>query len=72
MIRNLTAMEQPDEDERVTKPANSGIAETLTPLPMSASVTLKSGASKDSWPETPTIAVRVTQAIVLINLIMNL
>jgi hypothetical protein len=60
----LTAIEQPLEDDRTTKFANSGIADTLTPLPMSASVTLKSGASNVSWADTPTLTVRMPDIIV--------
>ena len=59
----LTAMEQPLSEDQTTKPANSGIAETLTPLPMSASVTLKSGASKASWANTPAATARVPDMI---------
>jgi len=39
-------MEQPLRAGRSAKPASSGIAETLTPLEISASVTLKSAGSK--------------------------
>jgi hypothetical protein len=41
-----TAMLQAKLEDRSTRPANSGSAETLTPLARRASVTLKLGASK--------------------------
>lgn len=59
----LTAIEQPLEDDRATKFANSGIADTLTPLLMRASVTLKSGASNVSWADTPTLTAKIPDVI---------
>jgi hypothetical protein len=60
-------MEQPLRDYRTTKPANSGIAETLMPLLMSASVTLKSGASKMSCAVTPTVTARAAHTAFSMN-----
>lgn len=42
-----TAMEHAKFDDRSTRPASSGNAETLTPCSKSASVTLKSGVSNE-------------------------
>jgi len=48
-----TAIEQPLDALRSTRPESSGIAETLTPLDIKASVILKSAGSKiPFWAET--------------------
>jgi hypothetical protein len=56
-------MEQPFRDDRTTNPANSGMAETLIPLSMRASVTLKSAGSKASWAVTPAATARAPSEI---------
>ena len=66
-----TATEQPLKDDRMARPANSGIAETLTPFWMRASVTLKSGASNVSWAYTLTVAATVPQAIAAMSFMVE-
>jgi hypothetical protein len=49
----LTAIAQPFNEVSTARPVNSGMADTLMPLPVRASVTLKSAGSKTCWGDAP-------------------